>query len=139
MHNTVEEVMTPKPQTVTDYATLVEAAQIMRDADVGDVVVLGNGVPIGIITDRDIVVRAVAEGTDPKTAIMRDFASAKLETIAPSAPLGEAVRMMRDKAIRRLVVVEDGKPVGVVSLGDLAKELDEDSALADISAAPPND
>jgi CBS domain-containing protein len=110
----------------------------MRDSNIGTVVVVDNGKVGGIVTDRDIVVRAVAQGRDPATTKLRDISSHDLTMLSPMDTVEHAVQIMRQKAIRRLPVVENGKPVGIVSLGDLAVERDPDSALGNISAAPAN-
>jgi CBS domain-containing protein len=116
-----------------------EAAETMRANDIGDVVVVDdNGAISGILTDRDIVVRVVAEGRDPRATRIGDIASRELTAVSPDDPVDRAVLLMRERAIRRLPVVDKGKPVGIVSIGDLALDRDPDSALADISAAPPN-
>ena len=120
--------------------TLTNVARIMRDEGVGDVLVTEDGKLRGIVTDRDIVVRAVAEGLDPqRETVDAVFSGQDLATISPDAPLEEAVRLMREKAVRRLPVVENGRPVGILSIGDLAIERDENSVLADISVAPENE
>lgn len=134
----IRDVMTPNPVTLPATSNLVDAAIAMRDFDVGVVIVLDDGRVCGIATDRDIVVRAIANGIYPATAKLGEFCSRELTTISPSDGVDAAVHLMREKAIRRLPVVENGQPVGIVSLGDLATEQDPDSALADISAAPPN-
>jgi CBS domain-containing protein len=134
----IRDVMTPNPVTLPATSNLVDAAIAMRDFDVGVVIVLDNGRVCGIATDRDIVVRAIANGIYPATAKLGEFCSRELTTISPSDSVEAAVHLMREKAIRRLPVVENGQAVGIVSLGDLATEQDPDSALADISAAPPN-
>lgn len=90
------------------------------------------------MTDRDIVVRGIAEGLDPRTNTLDDICSRTLTTVSPDDSIDTAVSLMREKAIRRLPVVKRGRPVGIVSIGDLAIERDRDSALADVSAAPPN-
>jgi len=110
----------------------------MRDKDIGTIVVLEQDRLYGILTDRDIAVRVVAQGSDPATVTVGDVCSRELTTIAPSASLSEAVRLVREKAIRRLLVVEDGEAVGIVSLGDLAIARDQKSALGEISSAEPN-
>jgi CBS domain-containing protein len=138
MKQRISELMTPNPVTVPAPASILEAARAMRDSDIGTVVVLDNGKVYGIVTDRDIVVRAVAQGHDLATTRLRDICSHDLTTLAPTDTVEHAVQVMRDKAIRRLPVVENGKPVGIVSLGDLAVEKDPDSALGNISAAPAN-
>ena len=135
---TIREVMTPYPKTCPATATIAEAAQFMRDGDVGDVLIERDGAVCGIVTDRDIVVRAIADGQDPRQTKVGDICSRELTTLSPTDSIDDAVRLMRDKALRRLPIMEEGKPVGIVSLGDLAQERDSNSALADISAAPPN-
>jgi len=139
MPRTVDEVMTRDPIIVSSSATLTGAAAAMREADVGDVIVMRDGKIIGILTDRDIVIRAVAEGSHPGTTTCREITSANVCTLAASDPISDAVALMRKMAVRRVPVVRDGRPVGIVTLGDLAMALDEKSALAQISAAPPND
>ena len=134
----IRNVMTPEPVTVSSTTTLEQAARHMRDAGIGNVIVLDGDQIAGILTDRDIVVRAVAEGRDAQTPI-GEVASRDLTTISPDDTLEAAVELMRERSIRRLPVVEAGRAVGIVSLGDLALERDPDSALGDISAAPPNE
>jgi len=139
MTERIRDVMTTNPQTLPESTIVREAAETMRANDIGDVIVNDdNGQLTGILTDRDIVVRVVAEGRDPRATRIGDIASRELTAVSPDDPLDRAVQLMRERAIRRLPVVEQGKPVGIVSLGDLALYRDPDSALADISAAPPN-
>jgi CBS domain-containing protein len=136
MAQSIREVMTPDPVTLPATATLEEAARCMKDEDIGDVLVVDNGVLRGIVTDRDIVIRGLAEGR--ASARLGDICSSELVALLPDDSVDDAVRLMREHAVRRLPVVEDGKPVGMVSIGDLAVERDRESALADISAAPAN-
>lgn len=135
---TLKDLMTPNPLTVATDTPVAEAARCMRDEGIGDVIVTDGETVQGIVTDRDIVIRAVADGLDTTTTTVGDICSTDLATLSPDAQVEEAVTLMRERALRRLPVVENGKPVGIVSIGDLAIERDEDSALADISAAPPN-
>ncbi len=137
MAATVGEIMARHPQTVQASAPVREAAARMRDADTGDVVVLDGESLVGILTDRDIAVRVVAEGGSADTPV-RDACTADPTTVTADTTVEQAVALMRDGAVRRLPVVEGTRPVGVVSLGDLAIEQDEDSVLADISAATEN-
>lgn len=137
--DSIRDVMTPEPVTVATTTTLELAARHMRDAGIGNVIVLEGEQITGILTDRDIVVRAVAEGWDPSQTPVGDVASRELTTISPDETVDAAVALMRERSIRRLPVVESGRPVGIVSLGDLALERDPDSCLGEISAAPPND
>lgn len=138
MPETIREVMTPSPHILDPGASVQEAARVMSDNDIGDVIVCDGERVCGIVTDRDITIRAVAPGKDPASTKLGDICSKELTTVSPDDLVDDAVRLMRTKAIRRVPVVEDGKPVGVVSIGDLAIDLDRQSALADISTAPPN-
>jgi CBS domain-containing protein len=138
MAQKIREVMTENPTTLSANATVAEAAGAMRDRDIGDVIVLQNDRICGIVTDRDIVVRAVAEGKDPARTKLADICSRELTTVSPGDGVSDAVRVMKDKAVRRLPVVENGQLVGIVSIGDLAAEQDRRSALGEISAAPAN-
>lgn len=134
----LRDVMTPAPVVVPLDLSIAEAARLMRDQAIGDVLVTESDRLCGMVTDRDIVVRALADARDPMRTSIRDVCSADLITLSPDSSTSEAVRLMRDNAIRRIPVVENGRPVGIVSMGDLAVELDERSALSDISSAPPS-
>jgi CBS domain-containing protein len=134
----LRDIMTQKPVTLQTSDTLTAAARSMRDGNIGDVVVLEEGRIHGILTDRDIVVRAIAEGRDPARTRVGEICSRELTTLSPADAIEDAVKTMRDRAIRRIPVVEGDRPVGIVSLGDLAEERDPASALGGISAAPPN-
>ncbi|MFI8932912.1 CBS domain-containing protein [Streptomyces sp. NPDC053474] len=134
----VRQVMTPGVVAVRPDASLVEAAQLMRAQDIGDVVVANGDQVVGVLTDRDITLRAVAEGADPLTVSAQAVCTPNPVVVGPDDEVAAAVGLMRDHAVRRLPVVEDGRPVGMVSLGDLAIEQDPASALADISRATPD-
>jgi len=138
MAQTVEQIMTINPRTVNMDDTAKDAAAVMRDSDIGDVIVIQDGQVTGILTDRDIVVRAVAEGRDADSTSVADICTTGIQAIEPDASVDDALRMMREDDIRRLPVVKNGRPVGIVSLGDLAVEREPDSTLADISAAAPD-
>jgi CBS domain-containing protein len=130
--------MTVAPMTVEAGASTRDAAHAMRDDDVGALIVLEGGDLYGIVTDRDIVVRAVAEGLDPAATVVREVCSKNPTAIESDASIDDAVSLMREHALRRLPVTEGGQPVGILALGDLAVERDTDSALANISASDPN-
>jgi CBS domain-containing protein len=136
MGKTIRDVMTSDPRTVKSDAPIEEAAKAMKEADAGAVIIQDNGSPSGILTDRDIAIRAVAQGCDPSTPVS-EIATTDVTTLSADDSVEDAVKIMREKNVRRLPVVEDDKTVGIVSLGDLAKEQDSDSALADISSAEP--
>jgi CBS domain-containing protein len=138
MTQTVEDVMTKNPVTLAGDSTATDAARKMREANIGPVLVADNGNILGIVTDRDIVVRVIAEGKDPATTQLDSICSDKLVTLDPESPVGAAIAMMKEKAIRRVPVVKDGHVVGIVSLGDLAADREPKSALGKISEAPPN-
>jgi CBS domain-containing protein len=138
MARTIGEVMTHDPRTIRPSDTVQDAARHMRDGDVGAVLIEDGGTLKGIVTDRDIVIKAVAEGDKPGKTKVEDVCTADTTSIEPDASVDDAIKKMRESDVRRLPVVEDGKPVGIVSLGDLAIERDEDSALADISSASQN-
>jgi CBS domain-containing protein len=138
MAQSIRDVMSANPITMPVASTVSEAARTMREANIGDIIVLEGDQLYGIVTDRDIVVRTVAEGRDPETATLGDICSREMTTLSPTDIVEDAVRLMRDKAIRRVPVIENGTPIGIVSLGDLAVSQDLHSTLGHISAAPPN-
>ncbi|HEX2239759.1 MAG TPA: CBS domain-containing protein [Actinomycetota bacterium] len=138
MAQSIREVMTKDPITLDSGATITEAARAMRDSDVGNVIVLESGKICGIVTDRDITVRAVAEGRAAESTRLGDICTRDITTISPDDSVDDAARLMREKAIRRLPVVENDQPVGIVALGDLADGGDAGRTLEGISEAPPN-
>lgn len=139
MTQKVRDVMTKHPMKLEGSAPVSEAAKRMRDADIGAVVVEDGGKVVGIVTDRDIAVRAVADGLDAKRTPLANICSKTLATMSPEDDLDRALELMREKAVRRVPVVEsNGSVVGILSLGDVARIRDPKSALGRISAAPPN-
>ena len=133
----VREVMTKDPVVLEQSTSLVEGARTMRERDIGAVIVFASGRLVGVATDRDIVIRGVAEGNIGGMTL-GDVCSRELHTISPDEPIERAVQLMREHSVRRLPVVEGGRPIGILSLGDLAVEKDPGSALGDISSAAPN-
>jgi CBS domain-containing protein len=129
--------MTAAPETVTPDTTIRDAAATMERADVGNLLVVENEQLRGIVTDRDIAVRAVGRGLDPSVTV-RDVQTPSTVSVSPTATVAEAVAVMRDNDVRRVPVVEAGRPIGIVSLGDLAVSREPKSLLADITSAPPN-
>lgn len=133
----IREVMTTNPITLPAGTTITEAACVMRDEDIGDVIVLDDNEQIcGIVTDRDIVVRALADGETG--AKLGDICSRDVTSLSPDDRVGDAVKLMTQESVRRLPIVDNGRPIGIVSLGDLAVAHDSDSGLAAISSAPAN-
>jgi signal-transduction protein with cAMP-binding, CBS, and nucleotidyltransferase domain len=129
----VRDVMTPGPIGVDYYQSIGEAARTMRDWGVGAVLVVRNESLYGLVTDRDLVVRAVAEarGADEPVG---PLSSANLIGVDADAGVHEAMRLMRQHGVRRLPVLEDGQVAGIVSLGDLAMQDEPDLAFAQLSA-----
>lgn len=135
----VADVMTPEVIGVSPSAPVTEAAELMREYDVGDVLVVEDNRVRGIVTDRDLAVRVLAAHLEAESTTVSEVCSEDLVSVLPDLPISEAVELMREYAVRRLpVIAADGRPHGVVTIGDLAVTEDPQSALADISAAPPN-
>jgi CBS domain-containing protein len=126
----IRDVMTPNPRTVSPNDSIQNAARIMRDEDTGAVPVVDNGRPIGIVTDRDIVVRAVAEGGQLNRPV-REIVSSNIVAATPEMSTREAADLMSEHQIRRLPVVENNRLVGIVSLGDLAVKEGNDRRAGD--------
>ncbi|SCL42094.1 CBS domain-containing protein [Micromonospora aurantiaca (nom. illeg.)] len=135
---TVGEFMTTRLVTMDGNDTLMAAAQEMRDSAIGDVVVTDGDNVVGIVTDRDIAVRGVAENMDPTATRLNQITSKDVVTVSQNDDAVAAADLMRTYAVRRLPVVDDGRLVGLISMGDLAVEREPQSVLADISADDPN-
>jgi signal-transduction protein with cAMP-binding, CBS, and nucleotidyltransferase domain len=134
----VRDVMTAEPIVLQRGQSIADAARAMRDNSVGAVLVVDGDALCGLVTDRDLVVRALAEAASADTAV-GEVCSPDLVAVNAGDEAEEARRVMRENAVRRLPVMDDGHIVGIVSIGDLAVDRDEESTLADISAARPND
>ncbi|MFF0874516.1 CBS domain-containing protein [Micromonospora aurantiaca (nom. illeg.)] len=134
---TVGEFMTTRLVTMDGNDTLIAAAQEMRDSAIGDVVVTDGDNVVGIVTDRDIAVRGVAENMDPTATRLNQITSKDVVTVSQNDDAVAAADLMRTYAVRRLPVVDDGRLVGLISMGDLAVEREPQSVLADISADDP--
>jgi CBS domain-containing protein len=127
MTESIRDIMTPNPRSVESNASVVDAARIMRDEDVGIVPVVEGDRLVGTVTDRDIAIRVVAEGKNPESTTAGEVASRELVTIDPQQDLDEALRLMARHQVRRLPVVEeDGKLVGVVAQADIAKHASDE-------------
>jgi CBS domain-containing protein len=117
----VRELMTSAPVTVEPDATLGAVATLMKQQDCGSIPVVQGGRLVGIVTDRDIVIRGVASGGDPKTQRVSTVMSADPVTIGPDADLADAEKLMADRQIRRLPVVEKAKLVGIIVTAQIAR------------------
>ena len=126
MGKSVKDAMTPNPRTVTSNETVVDAARIMKQEDAGVVPIVDGNRVVGVLTDRDIAIKVVAEGKDPKSAKVTDIASRDLVTVDPQQDLDEALRLMARHQVRRLPVVEeDGRLVGILAQADVARTGDD--------------
>jgi CBS domain-containing protein len=136
----IRDVMSPGAVAVEPMTPVEKAARLMSEQNLGDVLVVYDCDLFGVLTDRDIVVRAVADARDPHTTPVGAVCSRPpVVTVSPEDSTDHAIELMRRHAVRRLPVVEHGGcPVGMVSLGDLAVSEDPHTALADISRATPN-
>jgi CBS domain-containing protein len=132
----IRSIMSTDVVALEAGSPLRSAAEVMRDEDVGSVIVTDGGHVTGIVTDRDLVVRAAAEGRDLSATNLGSICTKTVAAVGPDDPVEVAVRVMRERAVRRVVVVEGDQPVGVVSMGDLARRRDPGSVLADVAAAP---
>jgi CBS domain-containing protein len=137
MADRIRDLMTPAPLMLTEQDTAADAARLMKEHDVGDVLVRDvDGTLRGIVTDRDLVVRCLAEQRDGEATKLGELCTEDVDTLDADASVDEAVALMRSRAVRRIPIVDQGELVGIVSLGDLARERDPESALGKISAAP---
>ncbi len=126
----IRDVMTPNPRTVSPGESIQSAARIMRDEDTGAVPVVDNGRPVGIVTDRDIVIRAVADGGQMSSPVS-SIVSGSIVCASPEMSTREASELMSEHQVRRLPVVENERLVGIVSIGDLAVKEGKDSRTGD--------
>jgi CBS domain-containing protein len=125
MAQTIRDLMTENPKTVTTGGTIVDAARLMRDEDTGVVPIVDGDKLTGVVTDRDIAIKVVAEGKDPQGTKATDIAATELVTIDPQQELDEALRLMAQHQVRRLPVVEeDGRLVGILAQADVARQAD---------------
>ena len=122
----VREVMTTNPRCVSPNDSIQMAARIMKEEDTGVVPIVDNGRAVGVVTDRDIVIRAIADGGQPNKPV-REICSRDLVCATPDMSTREATRIMSERQIRRLPVVEGDRLVGIVSIGDIAVEEGKDS------------
>jgi CBS domain-containing protein len=121
MGTSIKEVMTRDVRACEPNATVAQAAKVMAQEDVGPVPIVEDGRLAGLVTDRDIVVRVVAEGRDPNTTTVREIASTKLVTVSPDDDLDEALKLLAERQVRRLPVVEGDRLVGIVAQADIAR------------------
>jgi CBS domain-containing protein len=127
---TVREAMTASPTCVTSTSTLVEAAKLMQQGDVGSLPVVDGDRLVGIVTDRDLVVRGIARGADPSSTRVEAVCSRGPASVSPDEQLDAALQRMAREQVRRLPVVEDGRVVGIIAQADVARSASEQSTGA---------
>jgi CBS domain-containing protein len=128
MRKTVQDAMTADPVTISRSNSVVDAAKLMESADVGSVPVVDGGTPVGILTDRDITIRVVAQGRDPNSTQVGEIATDQPYYVEPGQDLDEALELMAYRKVRRLPVVEDGMLVGMLAQADVVHEVKEKKA-----------
>jgi len=134
----MRDIMSPAPVCMAPGESVSAAAMAMKRHGIGTVLVQAGGRLSGLVTDRDITIRVLAESLDPGTTRIGDICSADLVVLGPDDDVAQAIRLIRERAVRRIPVLQDGTPVGVVSIGDLVLAQDGTSALSGVSSAPPN-
>jgi CBS domain-containing protein len=137
MAKSVRDTMTENPRSIGASASVVEAARLMRAEHIGALPITHDEQLVGMITDRDIATRVVAEAADPKTTAVRDVSSRDLVSVEPDKDLEEALQLMARHQVRRLPVVEDGRLVGIVAQADIAlKENEKTGSLVGAISEP---
>ncbi|NLW56312.1 MAG: CBS domain-containing protein [Firmicutes bacterium] len=126
----IKDIMTDQVAFVSPETTIVETAQLMQKHNVGSIPVCEGQNIVGIVTDRDIVVRSVAHGKDASTSPVRDVMTSNVQSVSPEMELNQVAELMSKEQIRRLPVVENNRLVGMVSLGDLATQAKHDVEIA---------
>jgi CBS domain-containing protein len=134
----MRDIMSPAPVCMAPGDSVSAAAQAMKRHGVGTVLMLTDGRLSGLVTDRDITIRVLAENRDPQTTQIGEICSREPAVLSPDDDVAQAARLVRERAVRRIPVIQDGTPVGVVSIGDLALEKDATSVLSGISPAAPD-
>jgi CBS domain-containing protein len=139
----VRDVMTANPETVSERSSLRDVARIMKDQDTGIVPVVEGRKIIGLVTDRDIVVRGLAEGKNLENATVTDVMTRQVRSVRDDASVNDALELMNRADVRRVAVVNgQDELVGIVSLGDISINTNKDDKVGktveSISGAPPN-
>ena len=138
MAKKVRDVMTKNPVAMDAQEPVTHAAKAMSDMRIGSVVVMDKNMPCGIVTDRDITVRAVASGNDPAKIRLGDICSKEIAAVKPDQTVDDAIQMMKSHDIKRVVVMSDSRLEGIVSLGDLTMRDEGEDVQKDLSKAEPN-
>ena len=137
MTRKMRDIMSPAPVCMASGESVAAAARAMKEHDTGTVLVLSDGRPSGLVTERDIMVRVLAENRDPLTMLVGDICSGELVVLGPDDEVEQAIRLVRERAVRRIPVLADGIAVGTVYIGDLAPDASEPSAPTVLAAVRP--
>jgi CBS domain-containing protein len=135
----LRDIMSPAPACMAPADTVSAAAKAMKERGVGTVLVLTDGQLSGLLTDRDITVRVLAENRDPQTTRIDEICSTDVAVLGPEDNMDQAARLVREHVVRRIPVLQDGIPVGVVSIGDLALEKAQRSPAPRLPAQTPDE
>lgn len=138
MAKTVRDVMTKDPVSMSADTPVVEAAKAMSDRHIGSVVVMAKDKPLGIVTDRDITVRAAAAGSDPNKIRLADVCSTEIAAVRPDQSVDDAIKLMKSHDVKRVLVMNNSKLEGIVSLGDLAAQGQGGDVQSDLGRSRPN-
>jgi CBS domain-containing protein len=138
MATKMRDIMSAAPVSMAAAESVSAAARAMKEHGIGAVLIIADGRFSGLVTDRDIAVRVLAENRDPVTTRLGDICSTELAVLGPDDDVEQAIRLVRQLAVRRIPVVQDGIAVGMVSVGDLALDKDRSAALSQVGAARPN-
>src|SRR3989440_12457552 len=138
MAQMVRDVMTKDPVSMSSDKSVADAAKAMSDLRIGSVAVMEKDKPCGIVTDRDITVRAVATGSDPSRTRLAEICSHDLASVRPDQSVDDAIQMMKSHDVKRVVVMTDSKLEGILSLGDLTARGEGEDVQQDLSKAEPN-
>ena len=138
MAKMVRDVMPKDPVALSSDSSVTEAAKAMSDHKIGSVVVMERDKPCGIVTDRDITVRAIAKGGDPAKMPLSEICTHSLAAVRPDQSIDDAIQVMKSHDVKRVVVMTDSKLEGIVTLGDLASRNEDKDVQDDISRAKPN-
>lgn len=138
MPKTVRDVMTVNPVSMTSDTPIEQAAKAMSDRQIGSVVVMQHDKPLGIVTDRDIAVRAVAKGGDPAQLRLVDICSTDIAAVRPDQSVDDAINVMKSHDVKRVLVMDHNKLEGIVSIGDLTARGEGKDVQADLSRSRPN-
>ncbi len=137
MTRKMRDIMSPAPVCMAPGESVAAAARAMKEHDTGTVLVLSDGWLSGLVTERDIMVRVLAENRDPLTTLVGDICGGELTVLGPDDEVEQAIRLVRERAVRRIPILADGTAVGMVYIGDLAPDAGEPSAPTILAAARP--